>query len=772
MARFSRQAGRPSAARRGAHPELRSIYVGGLTLLTVLYVVLGLALGYVPYVWPQWQLPPEVVGWYWILGFGAVMTAAVAVWVMVAMLSREEAEGDSGETSPAADRWSPGRMPRLVSLLAALTVALFGFSLGVATYFEWAWWRAGQAQTLWAFGAWTLALGLVVGFALVASGVAGVRREAHAEAEALIAAADLATPGGEEEAAPPEAASPDAAPPEAAPARPALPPHRTAWPAIIGRAVLIIIWIALIALATWLEIRFEAEGSSYRYLATTGLAVVAIIWWAVREALIGLGRLTPAPVVRRRAPGRTPGRTPGKMPVRVAGKTRTTARRRRFIMPESSLTKKVAKEEVTSPVPLVNSPTPAIAPAPKGSVREAPAQPSRPPVVPVEPPRKVGAQARTWVGLDIGSRTMKVVQIAPGKPRPVIVNFASAPTPERSVKDGVIIRPTAVADAVTELLQKAGIRQRRVIAALGGQAVILRQAQFPMMPPAELREALKWEAEQHIPIPAEDAIVDFVILGEGAGAVAAATGGPRSAPAAGPQSQGQAVVGPAMQVLLVATQKRIVDGYVDVFEAARLRPVALEVDLLAIHRALRSNDYLDEEGRPVAILNVGAASAGLSLFANHAAQLTRTIPAGGEVFVQSIAEAFQETPAGAEALLREHGVKPLTPIARCVQPVVDELALEVRRSLEFYLIKNRQQAIKQLFVVGGAAVIPGLAEVLSEALNEAFQDKNPGGQPIEVIVPDPARRLPVAGTARARLAEFGSEYMQAVGLALREESPE
>ncbi len=793
MVRYSSRADKLQTARR----ELRSVYVGGLTLFTVLYVAVGLGLPYVQGIEPDWRVTPEVTGWYWIIGFGMNMVAAVLTWAVVAALSRREAEREPAEPKPLPSRrGDQGVVTRLMPALLSVSVVLFGFSLGVVTYYEWTWWQIEHAGRLWAAGAWAMVLGFVAGFSLLASGVIAGRREAREEAESAPAAVESAV----EVAATMATALPASVPAQPAPAPavvqpapasavalepslPALPPHRANPAAAIGRAFLIMVWIVLIATATWLEIRFEAEGSPFRYFALGGLAVVAILWWAAREALSGLRPQASGAVVRHR---------PAKPAKERPARPERPPRRRRFFMPESSLVKPIPVEPAKPAPVAVTKPAQIAAAKPvEEAYKPVPAQsvPERQPERPAEPAKvaepapapakvpKVGGQGRTWVGLDIGSRTIKVVQVAPGRPHPVVVNFASCPTPERSVKDSVIIKPTAVADAVTELLDKAGIKQRRVIAALGGQAVILRQAQFPVMPEAELREALKWESEQHIPIPADDAIVDFTILGEITGGVAAKAaaaqpgpGGPGPGGAQG-QAQGQVVTGPAMQVLLVATQKRIVTGYTDVFEAAKLKPIALEVDLLGVHRALQSNGYIDDEGRPVAILNIGAASAGLSLFANHSAQLTRTIPAGSDVFTQSIAEAFQETPAAAETLLREHGAKPLTPIARCVEPVVDELVLEIRRSLEFYLIKNRQHGIGQLFMVGGAAVLPGLAQTISDALNEALRDKNPGGQPIEVIVPDPSRRLPVAGAARARLADFGPEYMQALGLALREESP-
>ncbi|HEY3316647.1 MAG TPA: pilus assembly protein PilM [Bacillota bacterium] len=795
MEPYSSRADKLQAARR----EVRATSIGGLTLLTVAYVGVGLGLGYVQDFIPSWRVAAQTAGWYWIGGLAAVLAAAVGVWVCLGRLSRNEArEAVPGRPLPPRQAGRAG-MSRMSVTLTAFTVALFGFSLGVAGYFEWTWWTDGQPQRLWAFGAWALALGLVVGLVLLISGVSSARRETRQEASDLIAAggqvvteetvvamgqprlvtttdADglrqavdqvLNHAESDGRASTDETPTPVATPaPTPAVSVVALPPHRTNWGAVLGRALAILIWIALIAGTTGLEMRLGAEASEYRYYPLAGLAVLAVVWWAVGQALAGRGKYPTAAVVRHRVAKPKPVRPP---------------KRRRVPLPASSLEEAAATAEPIVAEPA--EPEPVAAEEPEEAQFPVPDQPEtiqpEPATTPAEPQPKAkparvpkpGPQRRTWVGLDLGSRTIRVVQVAPGKPYPVVVNFASAPTPDRSVKDGVVIRPTAVADAINDLLNKAGIKQRRVIAALSGQAVILRQAQFPLMSSNELREALKWESEQHIPIPADEAIVDFAILGEGAPAgatgLAAITG-----PAGSTAGPAPAVTGPSMQVLLVATQKRIVQGYLDTFEAARLKPVALEVDLLAVYRALQTDGYLPEEGHPVAILNMGAANAGLSLFANHSAQLTRTIAAGGEVFAQSIMEAFQETPAGAEALLREHGAKPLTPIARCVSPVVDELSIEVRRSLEFYLIKNRQYGIKQLFIVGGAAVLPGLAEAVADSLNDALRDKNPGGQAIEVIVPDPSRRLTVAGPARARLDQFGPDYMQALGLALREESPQ
>ncbi|MHB8758301.1 MAG: hypothetical protein ACYC6V_09855, partial [Bacillota bacterium] len=113
MARYSSRADKLQAARR----ELRSIYVGGLTLFTVLYVAVGLGLPYVQDLNPDWRVTPEVTGWYWIIGFGVNMVGAVLTWAVVAALSRHEAErrrdevatddaaaGSPAAGSPAADR--------------------------------------------------------------------------------------------------------------------------------------------------------------------------------------------------------------------------------------------------------------------------------------------------------------------------------------------------------------------------------------------------------------------------------------------------------------------------------------------------------------------------------------------------------------------------------------------------------------------------------------------------------------------------------------------
>jgi type IV pilus assembly protein PilM len=360
-------------------------------------------------------------------------------------------------------------------------------------------------------------------------------------------------------------------------------------------------------------------------------------------------------------------------------------------------------------------------------------------------------QARTWVGVDIGSRFIKMVQVARTRQGPAIVNFGCIPTPPKAVKDGVIQQPVAVADALNALLAAQKVRQRKVIAAVSGQAAVIRNAEFPKMSASELRETLKWEAEQHIPIPPDDGVIDFAITNDGS-----------SEP---PKPMG---------VMLVGCQKRIVQGYVDTFADAGLKPIALEVDLLAVYRALGFNGYFpsNQQGFGCALLDLGASSAYLSMFHQGLPQQTRNIPVAGNRFAEAIAEGMGGIgEEKARELRNQYGVAIGTPVSRLVQPVAEELLLEIRRSLEFYLVKNVGRVVSHLFLVGGLAKMRGVPEFLESRLNEALKERQSGAG-LTVVVASPTAQMTMAPPAAEAVDLPGPEYLEALGLALREEKPD
>ena len=140
------------------------------------------------------------------------------------------------------------------------------------------------------------------------------------------------------------------------------------------------------------------------------------------------------------------------------------------------------------------------------------------------------------VGLDIGSTSIKVVQVREVKKGVQLVNFGLEPIPTQSIVDGSIMNQTAIVDAIRSVFGRLRIREKRVALAVGGHSVIIKKISVPMMTKGELEEQIKWEAEHHVPFDPEDVEIDYQVLLE-------------------ENAQGQ------MDLLLVAAKKELLNDY-------------------------------------------------------------------------------------------------------------------------------------------------------------------------------------------------------------------
>src|SRR3989339_78894 len=185
------------------------------------------------------------------------------------------------------------------------------------------------------------------------------------------------------------------------------------------------------------------------------------------------------------------------------------------------------------------------------------------------------------VGLDIGSNSIKIIQLAPTKKGWKLVNIGMTQLPPEAIVDGSIIDSMTVISAIKELVVQQGIKIKDCVSALTGHSVIIKKVNLPVMTEAELSESIQWEAEQYIPFPITDVNIDFQILG------------------ADTEGRGQ------MEVMLVAVKKDVINDYTNVIKEAGLAPVIVDVDSFALENMFEIN-YSIVPNENVAIVNIGA----------------------------------------------------------------------------------------------------------------------------------------------------------------------
>ena len=194
------------------------------------------------------------------------------------------------------------------------------------------------------------------------------------------------------------------------------------------------------------------------------------------------------------------------------------------------------------------------------------------------------------VGLDIGSTSIKVVQIRETKRGIQLVNFGLEPIPTQSIVDGSIMNQTAVVDAIRGLFGRLRIRDRRVALAVGGHSVIIKKISVPQMTRGELEEQIKWEAEHHVPFDPQDVQIDYQVLNE-------------------ENERGQ------MDLLLVAAKNELLNDYAAVAKDAQLKPVVVDLAAFAMQNAFERN-YGFALDQTVALINIGASISTINIVSN------------------------------------------------------------------------------------------------------------------------------------------------------------
>jgi type IV pilus assembly protein PilM len=350
--------------------------------------------------------------------------------------------------------------------------------------------------------------------------------------------------------------------------------------------------------------------------------------------------------------------------------------------------------------------------------------------------------SRSSIGLDLGSHTLKAVEVVPaGGGLFKVTRLGVAPTPAGAITDGAAASAETLGSAIRGLLSTAGIRGSRVVTALGGEAVIVRELKLPEMPEAELEQAVAYEAERYLPYGVRDVSRDFQVLGK--------------AP-----EEGQ------LEILLVAARKEVVNRQLAALQATGLSAGILDVAPFSMLRAVGYRN--GQAPGTIVYVDLGAESSDIIIMEGERLRLARNISTGGNAITKAIAEALSlELPAAQtlkedRAQLLLEGQQPEDPtivhLHDAILPVINSIFTEVRRSLDYYQTRSRGQAVTKVVLTGGTAKLRNLAPFLSEEL----------GLPVEVGNPFAAFRTEAA-LPQEYLNDIAPMMAVAVGLALRGE---
>ncbi len=307
---------------------------------------------------------------------------------------------------------------------------------------------------------------------------------------------------------------------------------------------------------------------------------------------------------------------------------------------------------------------------------------------------------KIFIGMDIGSSSVKVVQLKDNNGSYQLLNVGIFHLPPEAIVDNTLMDSAAIAAAIKNLVASLGIKTKDVVCSISGNSVIIRKIVLPTMLQEELEDQILFEAEQYIPFDINDVNMDFQILS--------------------PDSSDPS----KMNVLLVASKKDIINDYVSLFGEAGMNLSVVDVDSFAVQNAFEANHEFAPEDI-LALVNIGASIMNINVIKDGITLFSRDVQMGGNLYTEEIQKQIGISREEAES------AKLLAPGAtnnqlnNVILKVNETITQEIRRSLDFYNSTANDGRISGLFISGGCSKVYRLIDTISEKIGLPTEKLNP-----------------------------------------------
>ncbi|GGI07361.1 type IV pilus assembly protein PilM [Egicoccus halophilus] len=300
--------------------------------------------------------------------------------------------------------------------------------------------------------------------------------------------------------------------------------------------------------------------------------------------------------------------------------------------------------------------------------------------------------ATTAVGVDIGTRTVTVAEVASSRSGPRITNFGGIELSPGWVVDGEVHEPDAVANALRDLVAATKVRTRKVWLGVANSRVVVRQLDLPAMPLEDLRASIRYQVQEHIPIPVEHAELDVHVLAE-------------EVTEDGERRQ---------RVLIAAAHRDMVNRHVEAVQRAGLRAVGVDLNPFAMLRAIGNHSPYQQAGE--VLVDVGGGVTDVVVQHGGTPLFVRILTSGGDEVTDAIAMELGIDHTEAERLKRTSDPTADGRLAALVARHVERLSEEIRSSIDYYLAQPGAAPLAGVALTGGGANLPGLSDQLAESL--------------------------------------------------------
>jgi len=353
--------------------------------------------------------------------------------------------------------------------------------------------------------------------------------------------------------------------------------------------------------------------------------------------------------------------------------------------------------------------------------------------------------------IDIGANSIKLVQFKGKVDNLTLIDIGVQKLPLDTVVDGLIADDSLLASELQTLIKSLKHRPKNIITTVPNDNLLIRNIEMPNIDKKEIRESLKWEADEQLPYPVESAALDYLEIEESEDVI---------------------------KYIVASVKKNVVDNYLHPFERLNLKPSVINVQPMALVSLL---DFQGEVENNIAVIDIGASATQITIANKKNIMLSRTIDTGGFSFTNSIMEAkdiaFQEAEEEKRELsldlegeiekdLSQEELMDSMQIGLEIEEeeklnletLTNTLSLEITRSLDFFNMKHRDKEVEKVFITGGGSRLKGIQKLISDEIGR------------ELILIEPFKninkKLDIKG--EEIIEHYKYEFAVAVGLGISE----
>lgn len=356
------------------------------------------------------------------------------------------------------------------------------------------------------------------------------------------------------------------------------------------------------------------------------------------------------------------------------------------------------------------------------------------------------AKSQGIVGVDIGSSSIKIVQLKKEKEQAVLETYgelATGPYAKGSVGQVVKLSENTVASMLKDLVKESGVNAKDAAVSIPVKDSLVTTIKLPLVAEKDMDEVVRLEARKYIPVPLSEVELDWWILQP-----------EKQASEEDEEVDDEEIETrkEVVEVLLVAIHKEMVQKYQTIFSRAGFKIKLFEIEIFSTWRATAFR-----QATPIMIIDMGASATKMSIIDSGLLRASHTVDRGAQALTNSISKSLKISFERSEEMKHQIGLSPKPEYAELVRVMDSSLGFMFADAKQFMLNYRRKYntSVGQVVLSGGGALLKGVVDMAVKNLG------------VEVVLTDPFNKTEYPPFLQEALKEIGPSFSNSVGLALR-----